>query len=261
MARPRDTGMAIVARDLSVGHPAGRGSADRSVDGVSFELPFGASVAIMGPTGSGKSTLAAAMTGTEPVIPVMGGEGFVIDLPIRRLSRGQRRALTFHVGYLSQSSSVELSPTLTVGEIISEPLTSRDRRVNTRALALRVATLLDEMQLPLGAAGKFPYELSAGMRQRVAIARALVLEPRLFVGDEPLAALDVEVRGAVIAALLRRREEHAMASLLVTNDADLVHALDASVLVLRHGTVVAQGPRTAVRWSPSVDADPSLLAL
>lgn len=261
MASARDTGLAVVAHDLSVGYPAGRGSADRAVNGVSFELPFGASLAVMGPTGAGKSTLAAALTGAEPITPVLGGLGFVVDLPIRRLSRTQRRALTFYVGYLSQSASVELSPTMTVGEIISEPLTSRNRRVNPRALALQVAMLLDEMQLPLGAAGKFPYELSAGMRQRVAVARALVLQPKLFIGDEPLAALDVEVRGAVIAALLRRRDEHGMASLVVTNDAELVHALDASVLVLRHGTVVAQGPRTAVRWSPSVDADPSLLAL
>ena len=117
------------------------------------------------------------------------------------------------------------------------------------------------MQLPLGAAARFPYELTAGMQQRVAVARALVLQPKLFVGDEPLAALDVEVRGAVIAALQRRRDEYNMASLVVTNDAELVHALDAAVLVLRHGSVVAQGPREAVRWSASVDIDHSLLAI
>ena len=261
MARVRETLLVLLARDLSVGPAAGRGTADRAVDGVSFELPFGASLAIMGPTGAGKTTLAAALTGAEPIAAVLGGEAHVIDLPVRTLSRAQRRALTFHVGYLSQSASVELSPTLTVGDIIAEPLTSRDRRLNPRALALQVAGLLDEMQLPLGAAARFPYELSAGMRQRVAVARALVLQPKLFVGDEPLAALDVEVRGAVIAALQRRRDEYNMASLVVTNDAELVHALDAAVLVLRHGSVVAQGPREAVRWSASVDIDHSLLAI
>lgn len=260
MARARDTQLAVLARDLSVGHPAGRDVTERAVDGVSFELPFGASIAVMGPTGAGKSTLAAALTGSKPAMPILGGEAWVLDLPVRRLSRMQRRTLGFHTGYLSQSAGATLAPTLTVGELIAEPLTSRDRRLNHRALALRVATLLDEMQLPLGAAAKFPYELSAGMRQRVAVARALVLAPKLFIGDEPLAALDIEVRGAVIAALQRRRDEYGMASVLVTNDADLVHAVDASVLVLRHGMVVAQGPRDAVRWSPSVDADPTLLA-
>ena len=259
MVRARQTQLAVLARDLSVGHPAGRDASQRAVDGVSFELPFGASLAVMGPTGAGKSTLVAALAGGKPVMPILGGESWVLDLPVRRLSRMQRRSLTFHVGYLSQGAGVELTPTLTVGELIAEPLTSRDRRLNDRALALRVATLLDEMQLPLGAAAKFPYELSAGMRQRVAVARALVLGPKLFIGDEPLAALDIEVRGAVVAALQRRRDDYGMASLLVTNDADLVHALDASVLVLRHGTVVAQGPRDAVRWSPSVDVDPTLL--
>lgn len=260
MPRPRDTGVAILARDLSVGHAAGNGGGDRAVDGASFELSHAASIAVMGPTGSGKSTLAAAMTGTAPIAPVLGGEAFVLDLPLRKLSRRQRRALTFHVGYLTQTAGGELPPTMTVSEIIGEPLTSRDRRVNPRALALRVATLLDEMQLALGTVSKFPYELSAGMRQRVAVARSLVLRPKLFVADEPLAALDVEVRGAVIGAIQRRRDDYGMSSLVVTNDAELVHALDASVLVLRHGAVVAQGPRDAVRWSPSVDADPALLA-
>lgn len=261
MSRTRETGVAILAHDLSVGHASGHGASDRAVDGASFTLPHGAALAIMGPTGSGKSTLAAAMTGTAPIAPVLGGEAFVLDLPLRRLRRGQRRALTFHVGYLTQTAGGELPATMTVGEIIGEPLTSRDRRVNPRALALRVATLLDEMQLALGTTSKFPYELSAGMRQRVAVARSLILRPRLFVGDEPLAGLDVEVRSAVIEALARRRDEYGMSSVVVTNDADLVHALDASVLVLRHGSVVAQGPRDAVRWSPSVEADPGLLAL
>lgn len=144
---------------------------------------------------------------------------------------------------------------LTVGEVIGEPVTSRDRRVNERALALRVAGLLDELQLPLGAAAKYPYELSSGMRQRVALARALVLNPRLFVGDDPYANLDLEVRKAARDALLRRRDEDGMAIVVVTNDAETVRDLDADVLVLRAGRPVGFGHGTAdVLWTPDEGA-------
>ncbi len=138
--------------------------------------------------------------------------------------------------YLPQGAGANLPARLTVHEVISEPITARDRRVNTRALAVRVATLLDEMELPLGTAPKYPYELSAGMRQRVALARALVLEPRLFVADDLYANLDVEVRRAARTAITRRRDERGMASLVVTNDADAPRDLDADVLVLRAAT-------------------------
>ena len=119
--------------------------------------------------------------------------------------------------------------------MIGEPITSRDRRVNARALAVRVATLLDELMLPLGAAAKYPYELSAGMRQRVAFARALVLQPRILIADEPFANMDVEVRKAARDAILRRRRDYGMSALIVTNDVDVVRELDADVLVLRGG--------------------------
>ncbi len=114
-----------------------------------------------------------------------------------------------------------------------------------------MAGLLDELQLPLGTAAKYPYELSSGMRQRVALARALVLNPRLFVGDDPYANLDLEVRRAARDALLRRRDEHGLAMLVVPNDADTVQDLDADVLVMRGGHPVGFGHGTSdVLWTP-----------
>ncbi len=139
--------------------------------------------------------------------------------------------------------------------MIAEPILLREKRVNTQALAIRVATLLDELHLPLGTAAKFPYELSAGMRQRVAIARSFVLDPKVLVADEPLANLDLEVRPVVFDAITRRRKEQGMAALLVTNNADFIRELNAETLMLRNGHVVARGVGKDLIWAPNAESD------
>lgn len=249
--RSSEADTAVRANDLSVA----RGGV-RVVEGVSFALPRRAAIALMGPTGSGKSTLASFLAGrTDDGLSAVGGAVTVEGIDARRPGRARRR-LTYVVGHLPQRAGADLPSRLTVSEVIGEPITSRARRVNARALAVRVATLLDEMQLPLGAAAKYPYELSAGMRQRVALARALVLDPRLLVADDPYANLDIEVRIAARDAILRRRDGYGMSTVLVTNDADAARELDADVLVLRGGHPVAYGHSAdALLWTPDgVDA-------
>ncbi len=252
--------MAIDCSDLSIAR-AGRGApAQRVVDGVTFRVPHGGTLAVMGPTGSGKSSLAAVLAGAdEHGLAVVGGSGTVEGVQVRHPGRAHRY-LTYYAGYLPQSAGAHLPARLTVAEIIGEPITSRDRRVSPRGLAVRIASLLDEMMLPLGASAKYPYELSAGMRQRVAFARALVLQPRVLIADEPFANMDVEVRKAARDAILRRRHELGMAALVVTNEPDVVTELDADVLVLRGGFTVAYGHGTHdLLWTPSADADRRLV--
>ncbi|MCT2085341.1 ATP-binding cassette domain-containing protein [Microbacterium enclense] len=256
MPRTLDTAVAIRADDLSLAR-----NGVRVIDGVSFTLAAAHSVVVMGPTGSGKTSLASLLAGRpDEGLSVVGGDARVHGISARHPGRAVRE-WTFHTGYLPQGAGANLPARLTVHDVISEPITARDRRVNTRALAVRVATLLDEMELPLGSAPKYPYELSAGMRQRVALARALVLEPRLFVADDLYANLDVEVRQAVRDALTRRRDERGMASLVVTNDADAPRDLDADVLVLRGGHVVAFGHGTdGLQWTPDGAPDQRISA-
>ncbi|ODT41526.1 MAG: ABC transporter ATP-binding protein [Microbacterium sp. SCN 70-200] len=237
---------AVTSDDLSVA----RGGS-RVAEGISFRLAPGGALAIMGPTGAGKSSLVGVLAGADdPSLTVVGGSARVEGISVRKGGRSLR-VRRYVTGYLAQGAGAALPARLTVSEVIGEPVTSRDRRVNQRALSLRIAGLLDELQLPLGAATKYPYELSSGMRQRVALARALVLDPRVFIGDDPYANLDLEVRQAARDALLRRRGEHAMAMLVVTNDPVTVAELDADVLVLRAGHPVGFGHGMAdVLWTP-----------
>lgn len=246
MARRAESEYVVRCDDLSVA----RGGT-RVAEGVSLRLRPGTTLALMGPTGGGKSSVAALLAGAnERGLGVDGGEGFVEGISLRRGGRA-RRVRNYITGYVAQGAGTDLPARLTVAETIGEPITSRDRRVNQRELSLRIAGLLDELELPLGAAGTYPYELSSGMRQRVAIARALLLQPKLFIGDDPYSNLDLRARSAVRDALIRRRDDYGMALLLVTNEPETVRELDADVLVLRAGHPVGFGHGTNdVLWTP-----------
>lgn len=257
MSRRRDAEAAIRCVDLSVSRGV---AATRIVDGVTFTLDRGRAIVVMGPTGAGKSTLAGVLAGGGEGAAVVGGRAEVDGIPVRRTGRAHR-LLTYVTGYVRQGEAARLPSRLTVAELIESPVTSRDRRVNRRALSVRVASLLDELMLPLGVASKYPYELSAGMRQRVVLARALMLDPRVLIADELHANVDVEAKRAMTAAIVRRRDGYGMSTLLIANETALARAVAADVLVLRAGHAVAYGHDSdELVWSPTVDADDRLVA-
>jgi peptide/nickel transport system ATP-binding protein len=262
MPRRRDAEVAIRCTDLSVARASTRGGElARVVDGVSATLPHGDALAVLGPTGAGKSSLAAVLAGAETQgLAVVGGDALVEGIPVRKPGRAHRLH-TYLTGYLAQGDGARLPSRLTVEEVISLPVTSRSRKADKRALAIRVAALLDEMKLPLGMSVKYPYELSAGMRQRVAFASALMLDPRVLIADDLMANLDLPARDAVLSAIRRRRDAYGMSTLLIGNDREAVEGLGAQVMVMRAGHVVAYGQNADdVKWTPSGEADHRLIA-
>lgn len=249
---------ALVVSDLSVEYPAhGAGAACVAVRGVSFTIAPGEILGLLGESGSGKSTLARVLAGRNlssakgEVAPrITGGDATVAGFGLRRLPRRRLPQLTFHVGYVPQDAGTRLPASLTVAEIVAEPVFERDKHYNRAAAGERVATLIDAMRLPLGVLDSYPYELSGGQRQRVALARALVLGPSVLIADEPTAGIDVTVRDTVVDVLGRMRQDGAFSALVISHDPAVLRRLTDRVAVLQRGRLVGFGAFDELLASP-----------
>jgi len=255
-------GPAVVADDVSIEYRGGRGTAPiRAVDGVSLTVRQGEILAVLGESGSGKSTFAAAVAGQLGATGegegahrrhIVGGELTVLGQRTRGLRPTSRKLdrLSGRIGYLPQDGADRLSPDLTVGEAVAEPIYARDRRFDRKEAGLLVARLLDAVHLPLGSMRLNTWELSSGQRQRVALARALVLEPQLLVADEPARGVDILVRQSVLEALATLQRNRHFSAVVVSSDLREARALADRVAVMADGRVVGLGTFDEVLENP-----------
>ncbi|MFB9309998.1 ABC-type glutathione transport system ATPase component [Agromyces hippuratus] len=242
-------GFPIVLDDLTVEYPArGPSPAHVALHGLSFSVAPGEVLGLLGSAGSGKSTLAKLLSGVafdtraaegRPLIT--GGDATVLGQSLRRIPKRKVPEYQFHVGYLPQDAASTLPADRTVAEIIGEPILERDHRYNARALATRVATMLDGVRLSLGKLDMYPYELSGGQRQRVALARALVLGPSVLIADEPTAGIDLTVRDVVAQLIGELRQEHTFSAVIISHDLPVLRSTAERVAVLDRGRLVAIG--------------------
>lgn len=253
----------ILASDLTVEYPAHGASSDFiAVRGFTLTLGRGEVLGLLGESGSGKSTLGRILSGAagasgrgEVPALITGGQATVLGYPLRRISRRKLARLTFAVGYLAQDAASTLPASLTVADIVAEPVLERDHRFNRKALETMVATMVDSVRLPLSVLGKYPYELSSGQRQRVALARALVFGPELLIADEPTAGVDALVRNDVIDLIGELQRERAFSALLISNDLGVLRRVANRIGVMHQGVLVGLGPIDEVfdnPWHPYV---------
>ncbi|WP_168197163.1 ATP-binding cassette domain-containing protein [Agromyces laixinhei] len=242
-------GFPIVLDDLSVEYPAkGPSPAHVALHGLSLTVAPGEVLGLLGSAGSGKTTLARLLSGVafdtrsaegRPV--VTGGDATVLGQSLRRIQKRRLPEYQFHIGYLPQDAASTLPADRTVAEIIGEPILERDHRYNARALATRVATMLDGVRLSLGKLDLYPYELSGGQRQRVALARALVLGPSVLIADEPTAGIDLTVRDVVAQLIGELRHEHTFSAIIISHDLPVLRSTAERIAVLDRGRLVAIG--------------------
>ncbi|MBX3100007.1 MAG: ABC transporter ATP-binding protein [Salinibacterium sp.] len=246
----------VSARDISLRYPSSNPQTRSvAVNGLTFDIPPGEVLAVVGETGSGKSSLAKAVALQADLQDldspkITGGSLRVIDTELRGISARKRDLLSLYVGYLRQEAGDFLEPRLTIGENVAEPIFSRDRHFDQDEAGEAVATLIDAVRLPLSTMNKYPHELSKGQRQRVAIARAMILEPKLLVADDPTAGIDVTVRGAILDIIVSLQRERGFSALVVTADLGEVRRVSNRVAVMHRGVIVGIGELEEVLADP-----------
>jgi len=221
---------------------------------VSVDVHPGQTLAVVGESGSGKSTLARAITGLLPP-----GEGSV-TFAGRSLSRGLKdrtRDDLRELQMIYQMADVAMNPRQTVGTIIGRPLEFYFG-MKGRERDLKVAELLDKIEMGKGFVDRYPAELSGGQKQRVCIARSLAARPKLIICDEVTSALDPLVANGILKLLLGLQAEEGVAYLFITHDLATVKSIADSIAVMHRGEVVRYGPKSKV-LTPPFDAYTDLL--
>jgi len=235
----------------------GRSSAAvKAVDGVSFDVAAGQTVAIVGESGCGKSTVARLVL---RLIEPTRGEVRLDGRDLLALSPGELRAARGRLQIVFQDPYGSLNPRLTVGDMLAEPLMLHET-VPKPARRARVAELLALVGLRPESAQRYPHEFSGGQRQRLAIARALAAEPRVIVCDEPVSALDVSIQAQILNLLADLQRRFGLAFVFISHDLAVVRQIADQVAVMYLGRFVETGPAANLFERPRHPYTRALLA-
>jgi peptide/nickel transport system ATP-binding protein len=262
-AAPAQRGVLLEVKDLKVHFPIRRGVLKRTagyvkaVDGVSFELRQGQTLALVGESGCGKTTTGKALL---QLIEPTSGSVIFNGANLAGKSRAEMRPLRAAMQIIFQDPYASLNPRMRVNEILLEGMRSLGVGDTDEDRIGRLKLLLEEVGLPPDALGRYPHEFSGGQRQRIAIARALAVNPKLIVCDEPTSALDVSVQAQILNLLKRLQDERGIAYLFITHNIAVVDYLAHDVAVMLQGKIVERGTVDEVLRSPQHAYTRELLA-
>ncbi|UZR29731.1 ABC transporter ATP-binding protein [Methylococcus mesophilus] len=259
---PHDGRPLLEVSDFKVHYPVRKGLFQRvvdhvrAVDGVSFSLQPGETLALVGESGCGKTTLGK---GILNLIESSGGRVTFDGADITAARGEQRRALCRAMQIVFQDPYAAMNPRMIVGDIIEEGMQAVNLGLSAGQRRARVESLLESVGLNPESRLRYPHEFSGGQRQRICIARALAVEPRLIVCDEPTSALDVSVQVQILALLKELREREKLSYLFITHDLGVVADIAHRVAVMYGGQIVETGPTEQVLLRPEHPYTQSLL--
>lgn len=228
----------------------------RAVDGVSFEVEEGQTIALVGESGCGKSTIALSLL---RLIGNDGGKVVFDGADFDELSATEQQKMRQNLSIVFQNPYSSLNPKMRICDIVGEPLQT--------AYGLKGAELRERVKRHLNDVGlgeehlkRFPHEFSGGQRQRIAIARALALEPKLLILDEPTAALDVSVQAQVLNLLKELQQRLGLSYLFISHNLATVEYIADKVMVMYLGRIVESGPVDTVFANPQHPYTQALLS-
>ncbi|MES1964188.1 ABC transporter ATP-binding protein [Psychrobacter sp. AH5] len=228
----------------------------KALNGVSFELRAGKTLAVVGESGCGKSTLARQLTLIEKPT---SGELFINDEGTTRYSRGELKEVRTEIQMVFQNPYGSLNPRHTIGYQLTEPLD-----IHTKLSKQEKRDKINEMMRNVGLrpehAGRYPHMFSGGQRQRIALARAMMLNPKIVVADEPTSALDVSIQAQVLNLFMDLQDEYHTAYVFISHNLSVVRHVADDVMVMYLGQAVEHGPKEAIYNAPKHPYTIALLA-
>ncbi|MEV7325763.1 ABC transporter ATP-binding protein [Streptomyces sp. NPDC093970] len=246
--------MLLEVRDLHVEFRTRDGIA-KAVNGVSYAVDAGETLAVLGESGSGKSVTAQAVMGILDTPPgrIGGGEILFQGQDLLKLKEEERRKIRgAGMAMIFQDALSALNPVLSVGDQLGEMFVVH-RGMSRKDARARSVELMDRVRIP-GAAQRvrdYPHQFSGGMRQRIMIAMALALEPALVIADEPTTALDVTVQAQVMDLLAELQREYRMGLILITHDLGVVADVADRIAVMYAGRIVESAPVHDIYKTPA----------
>jgi peptide/nickel transport system ATP-binding protein/oligopeptide transport system ATP-binding protein len=258
-----DSSLLLEVQNLKVYFPVFKGILHRqdgeirAVDDVSFTIPRGKTIGLLGESGSGKTTIGRTVV---KLIKLTSGKIFYQGQNIGAMNEAAFHPWRKKIQMVFQDPHSSLHPKLTIGSMISEALEIHFPKMSRLDRQERVASLLVKVGLKPDMMKLYPHEFSGGQRQRISIARSLAVEPELLICDEPVSALDVSVQAQIINLLKDLQEELGLAMLFIGHDLAVIKHISDSVLVLHSGKIVESGPAHQVLEHPEHPYTQTLLA-
>lgn len=218
----------------------------KALNGVSFSLARGKTLAVVGESGCGKSTLARQLTMIEPP---SAGHLSIDGRDVAGADRETVAALRRRVQMVFQNPFASLNPRKTVEQTLAEPL-AINTRLTAAERAQRIAQIMRTVGLRPEHAKRYPHMFSGGQRQRVAIARAMILDPQIVVADEPVSALDVSIQAQILNLFMDLQEQFKTSYVFISHNLSVVEHIADDVMVMYFGSVAELGDKKTIYARP-----------